>query len=45
MIGYALLESRLFCVVYTDREDIRRIISFRRANNRERAYYAKSCNN
>ncbi|MEY4767369.1 MAG: hypothetical protein RL637_8 [Pseudomonadota bacterium] len=35
IIGYALIESRLYCVVFTDRENERRIISLRKANSRE----------
>ena len=35
MIGYALFDERLYCVVYTDRNRIRRIISLRKANSRE----------
>ena len=41
MIGYALLADRLFCVVFTDRGSTRRIISLRKANNREIARYAE----
>jgi uncharacterized DUF497 family protein len=41
MIGYALMGNRLFCVVFTDRPGIRRIISLRKANNREIARYAE----
>ncbi|MBF0137810.1 MAG: BrnT family toxin [Magnetococcus sp. DMHC-1] len=40
MIGYAYIGLRLFCVVYTDRDDVRRIISLRKANAREVKYYA-----
>lgn len=39
MIGFALSGERLFCVVYTDRGDVRRIISLRKANNREVRFY------
>lgn len=39
MIGYATIEARLYCVIYTDRGDIRRIISLRKANNREKREY------
>ena len=35
MIGYVLGGLRLFCVVYVERGDVRRIISLRKANNRE----------
>lgn len=39
MIGYALMGVRLYCVVYTDRDEMRRVISLRKANKREvRAY-------
>ncbi|MGY6274783.1 BrnT family toxin [Methylomonas sp. MgM2] len=40
MIGYAPIEDRVYCVVYTDRGDSRRIISLRKANNREIKRYA-----
>jgi len=40
MIGYAPIESRVYCVVYTDRDNNRRIISLRKANKREVTYYA-----
>lgn len=39
MIGFALTGERLFCVVYVDRGDVRRIISLRKANNREVRFY------
>lgn len=39
MIGFALLGERLFCVVYTDRNEERRIISLRKANKREVEFY------
>ncbi len=35
MIGYALIGERLYCVVYTDRGNSRRVISLRKANKRE----------
>ena len=35
LIGYALMGTRLFCVVFTDRGADRRIISLRKANARE----------
>ena len=35
IIGYALIETRLYCVVFTDRNNERRIISLRKANSRE----------
>ncbi len=40
MIGYAPIENRVFCVVYTDRNSVRRIISLRKANRREVKKYA-----
>ena len=35
MVGNAIAEDRLFCVVYTDRGELRRVISLRKANSRE----------
>ena len=43
MIGYALNGMRLFCVVFVERGDTRRIISQRKANNREMRDYAVAC--
>lgn len=40
MIGYAPIGQRVFCVVYTDRGDVRRVISLRKANKREVKKYA-----
>ena len=40
MLGYAFIGERLYCVVYTDRGSNRRIISLRKANNREKKSYA-----
>ena len=34
-IGYGPIGRRLYCVVFVDRGDTRRIISLRKANNRE----------
>ena len=42
MIGYALRGERLYCVVYVDREDARRIIRLRKANSREVIRYAEN---
>ncbi|WNB78043.1 BrnT family toxin [Methylomonas koyamae] len=39
-IGYAPIGQRLYCVVYVDRGDVRRIISLRKANPREVKLYA-----
>ena len=35
MIALCAIGERLYCVVYVDREDARRIISLRKANYRE----------
>jgi len=40
MIALAPIGERLYCVVYVDREDDRRIISLRKANYREVIQYA-----
>lgn len=40
MIGYGPIANRVYCVVYTEREGVRRIISFRKANRREVRLYA-----
>jgi len=40
MIALGAIDERLYCVVYVDREDTRRIISLRKANYREVIYYA-----
>lgn len=42
MIGYAYIGMRLVCVVYTDREQVRRIISLRKATKREIKNYAQA---
>lgn len=34
-IGYAVIDARLYCVVFTQRGDRFRVISLRKANNRE----------
>lgn len=39
-IGY--IGVRLYVMVFVDREDARRIISLRKANNREVLYYAQA---
>ncbi len=41
-IGFAPIDDRLYCIVFTDRGDTRHIISLRKANNREKAYYASN---
>ena len=40
MIGYAPISDRVYCVVYTDRDNERRIVSLRKANKREVKRYA-----
>ena len=42
MIGYTFIHDKLYCVIYTDRQNIRRIISLRKANAREVNNYAKN---
>lgn len=44
MIALAPIGERLYCVVYVDREDERRIISLRKANQREFDYYEQEIN-
>lgn len=39
VIAYGHIEGRLHVCVYTDRGDVRRIISLRKANARERARF------
>ena len=40
MIALCAIGERLYCVVYVDREDVRRIIGLRKANYREVMDYA-----
>ena len=42
IIGYALMGERLHCVVFADRNGVRRIISLRKANGREVNLYAQN---
>ena len=44
-VGYAPIGNRLFCVVFVDRADGRRIISLRKANEREAARYEDQSQN
>jgi uncharacterized protein len=44
-IGYALIDARLYCVVFTQRAAILRIISLRKANNREIDRYEEQVRN
>ncbi|MBF0143632.1 MAG: BrnT family toxin [Magnetococcales bacterium] len=40
-VGYVTKGGRLYCVVFVDRGDVRRIISLRKANRRESRRYAR----
>jgi len=40
MVGYAPLGTRVYCVVFTDRGEERRVISLRKANRKEVKRYA-----
>ncbi len=42
MIALGSIGERLYCVVYVDREDARRIISLRKANNKEKILYVSN---
>lgn len=42
MIAYAPIGERLYCAVYVDRGDVRRVISFRKANAREVERYEEA---
>lgn len=42
MIGLGYIKERLFCVVFVDHTDERRIISLRKANQREVKRYANT---
>lgn len=42
MIGLGYIKDRLFCVVFVDHTDGRRIISLRKANQREVKRYAST---
>jgi len=42
VIGYAPIGERLYCVVFVERDEGRRIISLRKANSREVARYEES---
>lgn len=41
-IGYAVIERRLYCVVFTQRRDSMHIISLRKANSREVKHYVEA---
>jgi len=42
IIGFAYIKLRLYCIIYTDRNYIRRVISLRKANTREMKRYANA---
>ncbi|MBF0167130.1 MAG: BrnT family toxin [Alphaproteobacteria bacterium] len=42
IVGFAYVGLRLYSVVFTDRGDVRRIISLRKANGREIKRYAEA---
>lgn len=42
MIALGVIGERLYCVVYVDREDARRKISLRKANNKEKVHYVSN---
>ena len=42
MIALGAIGERLYCVVYVDRNDARRVISLRNANNREKKLYVSN---
>lgn len=41
LIGFAPIDNRVYCVVFTDRGDERRVISLRKANRREVMRYVR----
>ncbi len=45
MIGYAPIGRRLYCVVFVDRGEVRRVISLRKANSREVRMYETAIGN
>lgn len=44
MIALGVIGARLYCVIYVDREDARRVISLRKANQREFDDYEQETN-
>ena len=42
MIALCAIGERLYCVVYVDREDVCRIISLRKTNNKEKKLYVSN---
>jgi uncharacterized protein len=44
-VGFGILHGKIMNIVYTERSQVIRIISFRRANSREEELYEKSIKN
>jgi len=44
MIALGVIGAKLYCVIYVDREDARRVISLRKANQREFDDYEQETN-
>lgn len=42
MVALGAIGERLYCVVYVDRKEARRIISLRKANNKEKKLYVSN---
>ena len=42
MIALGVIGARLYCVVFVNREDVRRVISLRKANNKEKKLYVSN---
>jgi len=42
MIALCAIGERLYCVVYVDHNDARRVISLRKANNKEKILYVSN---
>lgn len=42
MVALCAIGERLYCVVYVDRNDARRVISLRKANNKEKKLYVSN---
>ncbi|NNM68484.1 MAG: BrnT family toxin [Gallionella sp.] len=42
MVALGAIGERLYCVVYVERDDVRRIISLRKANNKEKILYVSN---
>ena len=42
MVALGVIGERLYCAIYVGRESVRRIISLRKANNKERELYVSN---